>query len=350
MLTIRNYIIRNFVKYPITKNFNYMWTFGSVILVFWALQVISGLVLACHYTPTKLQALNSIIFILKDVQYGWLAYRTHVLGSSFIFIALLLHIYRNVYYKLFFWENRYSWWSGYILYLLTMLLSFIGYVLPWGQMSYWAATVIINTTTIIPFIGNWLPTFLWGGNSVSNCTLQRFFIVHIVLALVITAFIAIHIHVIHNNKSTNLIKKNQIPDVVFIDIYPQGYIKDALMIVFFLILICIFLIVAPDFFSNRTNWVPADPQVTPLHVQPEWYLLPYYGIIKFIPNKVLGIITVGSLILIPFILPTLTFTNVQQVVSAQKSINYSRTFKAISRTLLNKITSFFKKYSKKKFF
>ena len=288
-----------------------MWTFGSLLFFLLTLQIISGIFLACYYIPQGDHALNSIIFIIKDVQGGWFAYRCHVIGSTFIFIALYSHVYRGFYYRLYTWETRFNWWSGYILYVLFMLTAFLGYILPWGQMSFWAATVIINMMSIIPFCGTWLTTFLWGGNSVNSCTLERFFVLHFLLPFVILALSALHITIIHSINSTpNLnvrgytsLRVTKLTDTSLVDLYPLFIIKDIVMISFTVILSLCFLTYSPDFFTNYINWVPANPQLTPAHIVPEWYFLPFYGIVKVIPHKVIGICSMVVLLIIPILLP-----------------------------------------------
>lgn len=311
-MLLKTIIYRNLVKYPTHTNLNYMWTFGSLLSLALGLQILSGIFLACYFIPHADHALNSILFIIKEVQGGWFVYRCHVLGSSVIFIALYLHIYRGIYYKLYNWENRYHWWSGYILYLLMMATAFLGYVLPWGQMSFWAATVIINMVTIIPYIGNWLTVFLWGGNSVNTCTLERFFILHFILPFIIAAIVGLHISIIHSNQSTpNYNNKNfntnrrftKLTDTSYIDLYPHYIIKDSVTVLIALLGSLLFLIYAPEYFTNYVNWTPANPLVTPRHIVPEWYFLPFYGIIKAIPHKVIGICSMVFLVMFPLALP-----------------------------------------------
>ena len=251
------------------------------------------------------------MFILKEVQGGWFAYRCHVLGSTFIFIALYSHIFRGFYYQLYSWETRFNWLSGYILYALFMLTAFLGYILPWGQMSFWAATVIINMTSIIPFFGEWLTTILWGGYSVNNCTLQRFFVLHFLMPFVILALAFLHISVIHSiNSTSNFNVRNskqsrvvKLPDISLIDLYPLLIIKDIVMVTFTILVSFLFLVYNPEYFTNFVNWEKANPQLTPAHIVPEWYFLPFYGLVKLIPHKVLGICSMVLLILFPLTLP-----------------------------------------------
>ena len=313
-MNINNWIIRNIIRYPTHINLNYMWTFGSLLSFLFFIQIFSGIFLASYYIADTDYALQSILFIITEVQGGWVAYRCHVLGSSFIFFMLYMHIYRGIYYQLYHWKNRFSWWTGYLLFLLTMATAFFGYVLPWGQMSFWAATVIINMISIIPYIGEWLTIFLWGGNSVNTYTLRRFFILHLILPFLLLALITLHIIVIHSNNSTpNFMSRlnssyriTKLPDTSFLDLYPLFIIKDIFTIIGCSFLSIIFILYYPEYFTNYINWVPANPQLTPSHIIPEWYFLPFYGIIKVIPHKIGGITTMVVVILSPLLLPFVT--------------------------------------------
>ena len=312
-MQFQTYMKKHIIKYPTHFDLNSWWTFGSLLSIFFILQLITGIFLASYYIPQEQFALISIRFIIREVNGGWVAYRFHVVGSSAIFLILYLHILRGFYYNLYTWENRYSWWSGYSLFILTMATAFLGYILPWGQMSYWAATVIINMLSAIPGIGLWLTKFLWGGNTVNSYTLQRAFIGHIILPFLITAFIVLHISIMHNNTflcnisesipryhttSNRLINMTDLP---YNDLYPDYFIKDLLMLILAAIIFLLFFVLNPELYVNYINWIPANASITPQHICPEWYFLPFYGILKLIPSKTFGILAMFLTILAPFL-------------------------------------------------
>jgi len=311
MLTIISFFKRHLTIYPIFKGLGYLWAFGSLLSFFLLLQTLTGIFLSCYYIPTTTNALKSINFIIFDIKGGWFIQRLHVWGAHTIFLVLYLHFFRSLYYKFFIWELRLGWWSGYILFLLLMATAFLGYILPWGQMSFWAATVIINMFTVVPYIGDWLTTFLWGSVTVTSYTLQRFFVLHILLPFIIIGIIPLHISLVHvvessldsfpTHYSRNLTIKTS--DTFNINLYPHYILKDFTVFICFLTVIIIMIIISPELLNNPVNWTPANITQTPTHIIPEWYFLPFYGIVKALPSKVWGIFLMFIFIISPLILP-----------------------------------------------
>uniref|UniRef100_Q5G1H0 Cytochrome b n=9 Tax=Natrix TaxID=8583 RepID=Q5G1H0_NATNA len=293
---------------PVGLNISTWWNFGSMLLTCLSLQTITGFFLAIHYTANINLAFSSIIHITRDVPYGWMMQNTHAIGASMFFICIYTHIARGLYYGSYL--NKEVWLSGTTLLIILMATAFFGYVLPWGQMSFWAATVITNLLTAVPYLGNTLTTWLWGGFSINDPTLTRFFALHFLLPFIIISLSSIHIMLLHTEGSSNPLGTNS--DIDKIPFHPYHSHKDMLLLTMMLTILFIILSFSPDMFNDPENFSKANPLVTPQHIKPEWYFLFAYGILRSIPNKLGGTI---ALIMSIIILLTLPFTHTSHVRS-----------------------------------
>lgn len=300
-------IINNsLVDYPTPININYFWNYGILSAFFLGLQIITGVFLAMHYVPSVEQAFNSVEHIMRDVHYGWLLRYFHANGASFFFIAVYIHILRGLYYGSYVYPTHRVWYIGVTIFIIMMATAFLGYVLPWGQMSLWAATVITNFFTTIPFLGKEIVLWIWGGFSVNNATLNRFFSLHYLLPFIITALAIIHLAALHEHGSKNPLGLKTISDGIDkIPFHPYFWVKDIfgifLMISFFSFLVFF----NPNLLGHHDNYILANPMVTPTHIVPEWYLLPFYAILRSIPSKVGGILAMALAIVSLYLLPLL---------------------------------------------
>jgi quinol-cytochrome oxidoreductase complex cytochrome b subunit len=313
-LPIGGLIYSSFIAYPVPRNLNYWWTFGGILAFFLAAQIITGIVLAMHYTPHVDYAFNSVEHIMRDVNYGWLLRYLHANGASMFFLAAYIHMFRGMYYGSYKEPRELIWILGVILLLLMIITGFMGYVLPWGQMSFWAATVITNLFSAIPVVGESIVTWLWGGYSVGNPTLNRFYALHYLLPFVIAGVVALHIwalHVIGQNNPTGIEPTSEKDTVPFT---PYATIKDGFMMVVFSILFAWFVFYVPNYLGHADNYIPANPAVTPMHIVPEWYYLPFYAILRAIPNKLMGVGALGASIVILAFLPWLDTSRVRSAV------------------------------------
>jgi ubiquinol-cytochrome c reductase cytochrome b/c1 subunit len=290
------------VSYPTPRNLNYWWTFGAILTFMLMAQIVTGVILVMHYTPNVDLAFNSVEHIMRDVNYGWLLRYLHSNGASMFFLAVYIHMFRGMYYGSYKSPREVLWILGVIIYLLMMATGFMGYVLPWGQMSYWAATVITNLFSAIPIVGEPIVTWLWGGFSVGNPTLGRFFSLHYLLPFVILGVVVLHIwalHVVGQNNPAGIDPKEEKDTVAFT---PYATMKDAFGIGVFLILYAWFVFYIPNFLGHADNYIPANPAVTPAHIVPEWYYLPFYAILRSIPDKLLGVMALfGSIAILAFL-------------------------------------------------
>ncbi len=292
-------------KHPYPKNLSYWWNFGSLAGICLVIQILSGLFLAMHYVPNTKLAFESVEHIMRDVNYGWLIRYIHAVGASMFFIALYAHIIRGLYYGSYKAPREVLWWIGIIIFLLTMATAFMGYVLPWGQMSFWGATVITNLFSAIPVVGESIVQWLWGGYSVDNPTLNRFFILHFLLPFLIVGVVLLHLGALHNTGSNNpsgvamKSKKDSIP------FHPYFTIKDMVGFVAFFLIFGYFLFFYPNALGHPDNYIPANPLVTPAHIVPEWYFLPFYAILRAIPDKLGGVLMMFGAIILLFFLPYL---------------------------------------------
>ncbi len=298
-LVLHNHII----DYPSPVNINYLWSFGSLAGLFFGFQIVTGIFLAMHYTPDITLAFDSIEHIMRDVRGGWLLRYLHSNGASMIFIMLYIHVGKGLYFRSYAGRGRTSLWiSGIFIFLLMMATALAGYVLPWGQMSFWGATVITNLITAIPYIGQDIAYWLWGGFAVGNPTLGRFFSIHYMLPFIIVGLAFLHLVLLHHVGSSNPFG-TAASSSDLVTFHPYSVIKDffsLLVAITFYILIVFF---APNFLGHSDNYINANPLVTPTHIVPEWYFLPFYAILRAVPNKVGGVIAMLSAILILFILP-----------------------------------------------
>ena len=294
-----------FISYPVPRNLNYLWTFGAILTIILVLQILTGVVLAMHYTPSAAEAFNSIEHIMRDVNWGWLLRYMHANGASMFFLAVYIHMFRGIYYGSYKDPREVLWILGVIIFLLMMATAFMGYVLPWGQMSFWGATVITNLFSAIPFVGEDVVTWLWGGFAVDDATLKRFFSLHYLLPFMIAGVVALHIWALHitgqNNPTGVKVKTRE--DVV--PFSPHATLKDSFGVVLFGILFMYFVFYNPNFLGHSDNYIPANPLVTPNHIVPEWYFLPFYAILRAIPNKLMGVLAMFSAIAVLFFLPWL---------------------------------------------
>ncbi|MCY4038272.1 MAG: cytochrome b N-terminal domain-containing protein [Hyphomicrobiales bacterium] len=296
----------NFSSFPTPANLNFWWTFGGILTVCLLIQIVTGIVLAMHYTPNSELAFSSVQHIMRDVNYGWLIRYVHANGSSMFFLAVYIHIFRGLYYGSYKAPRELLWMVGVVIYLLMMATAFMGYVLPWGQMSFWGATVITNLFSSIPLVGDEIVSWLWGGFAVGNPTLNRFFALHYLLPFVIVGVVLLHVwslHVSGNGNPTGLdVKKVDKETVPF---HPYYTVKDGFVIVMFLLLFAYFVFFHPNLLGHPDNYIEANPLVTPAHIVPEWYLLPFYAILRAVPSKLGGVIVMfgalGVLLLLPWL-------------------------------------------------
>jgi quinol-cytochrome oxidoreductase complex cytochrome b subunit len=290
-------------NYPAPKNLNYMWNMGMLAGIALVVQILTGLFLAMHYKADTNLAFGSVQHIMRAVEWGWLIRDVHMVGASFFFMLVYLHIGRGLYYGSYKTPRELLWIIGIVIFLVMMATAFMGYVLPWGQMSYWGATVITNLLSVIPFVGDHIVVWVWGGYSVGDPTLTRFYALHFLLPFVIVGIVIIHIWALHVHKSNN-------PDGIdlkdpdeFIPFHPYYTIKDIFGLGIYLIPFSFMVFFLPDFLGDVANQIPANPLVTPAHIVPEWYFLPYYAILRAIPIKLLGVLAMFGSILIMMFLP-----------------------------------------------
>nr|AND96627.1 cytochrome b [Euoniticellus intermedius] len=293
-------IINNsLIDLPSPSNISTWWNFGSLLGLCLMIQILTGIFLAMHYTPNIDLAFNSVIHICRDVNYGWLIRTLHANGASFFFICLYLHVGRGMYYGSY--NLHLTWMVGVIILFLVMATAFLGYVLPWGQMSFWGATVITNLVSAIPYIGHMIVQWLWGGFAVDNATLTRFFALHFLMPFIIAAMVMIHLLFLHQTGSNNPLGTNSNIDKS--PFHPYFSLKDSVGFIILMMIIMLLVLIDPYKLGDPDNFIPANPLVTPVHIQPEWYFLFAYAILRSIPNKLGGVIALVLSIAILFILP-----------------------------------------------
>jgi ubiquinol-cytochrome c reductase cytochrome b subunit len=300
------------MDYPTPKNLNYWWTFGGILALMLGIQIVTGIVLAMHYAPNVALAFDSVEHIRRDVNGGRIIQGVHAVGASMFFFAVYMHIFRGLYFGSYKAPREILWMLGVIIFILMMATAFMGYVLPWGQMSFWGATVITNIFSAIPLVGDSIMELLRGGFAVDNPTLNRFFSLHYLLPFIIAAVVVLHIWALHvpgNNNPTGVDVKDERDTVPF---HPYYTMKDTFGIVIFLIPFAWFVFFAPDILNHPDNFIMANSQVTPTHIVPEWYLLPFYTMLRaidfnvlFIDSKLGGVIVMAGSLLILFVLPWL---------------------------------------------
>ncbi len=299
------------VEYPTPRNLNYWWNFGSLAGFMLVVMILTGVFLVMNYTPNTHMAFESVDRIMRDVNYGWLLRYLHSNGASMFFILVYIHIMRGMYYGSYKAPRELLWWVGIAIYLAMMATGFLGYVLPWGQMSFWGATVITNLFSAIPVVGPHIVTWLWGGFSVGNPTLNRFFSLHYLFPFVIFALVFVHLWALHTVKSNNPLGIDVKSPQDTIPFHPYYTIKDLFGIGVFLMFYLSFVFFAPNFFGEPDNYIPANPMVTPPHIVPEWYYLPFYAILRSIPDKLGGVVAMFSAILVLLFLPWLDSSKVR---------------------------------------
>jgi len=310
-LPIVGLVHSSFIVYPTPRNLNYWWTFGAILTFMLTAQIATGIVLAMHYTPEATMAMNSTESIMRDVNYGWLLRYLHADGASLFFFAVYIHMFRGLYYGSYKEPREVLWMLGVLIFLLMIATAFMGYVLPWGQMSFWAATVITNLFTAIPLVGRAITTWLWGGFSVDNPTLNRFYSLHYLLPFMIVGVVALHIWALHvpgNGNPTGVSVKSKDDTVPF---HPYYTIKDSFGLLVFLLLVAWIVFWVPNSLLAADNYIQANPIKTPPHIVPEWYFLPFYAILRSIPNKLVGVIALFSSIAVLFFVPWLDTSRVR---------------------------------------
>ncbi|MEP1209387.1 MAG: cytochrome b N-terminal domain-containing protein [Rhizobiaceae bacterium] len=324
----------SFVSFPVPRNLNNWYTFGGILMVMLVSQIITGIVIAMHYTPEATMAFDSVHLLRRDVSYGNVLQVWHAVGASMFFVAVYIHIFRGLYYGSYKAPREVLWILGVVIYLLMMATAFMGYVLPWGQMSYWGAQVITNFFSAIPLVGETVREYLLGGYAVGNATLNRFFSLHYLLPFMIAGIVILHIWTLHVTGQTNPtgveVKSKQ--DVI--PFTPYATLKDAFAMVVFMIIMCYFVFFMPDYLGHADNYIMADPLKTPAHIVPEWYFLPFYAVLRaidfnigipftdivLIDSKLGGVLAMFGAIAVLFFVPWLDTSDV-------KSANYRPTYK-----------------------
>ena len=301
----------SFVAFPNPRNLNYFWTFGGILAFMLASQILTGVILAMHYTPEASLAFASVEHIMRDVNYGWLLRYVHANGASMFFFAVYVHIFRGIYYGSYKAPREVLWLLGIVIYLLMMATGFMGYVLPWGQMSFWGATVITSLFGALPFVGDFITHLLWGGFAVDNATLNRFFALHYLLPFMIAGVVVLHIWALHvpgSNNPTGIEKKSAKDTLPF---HPYFTVKDGFALSCFLVLYAWVVFFVPNYLNHADNYIEANPLVTPQHIVPEWYYLPFYAILRSIPSKLIGVLAMFMAIVLLAFLPWLDTSKVR---------------------------------------
>jgi len=308
------------IDYPSPINLSYAWSFGALAGICLGIQILTGVFLAMHYTPHIDLAFSSVEHIMRDVNNGWLIRYMHANGASMFFIVVYCHIFRGLFYGSYMSPREHLWCSGVIIFLLMMATAFMGYVLPWGQMSFWGATVITNLFSAIPLVGPSIVDWLWGGFCVDNATLNRFFSLHFVLPFLIAGLVIVHLALLHRDGSNNPLGVSSSMDKI--SFYPYFYVKDLFSFMCFLLFFSLILFYSPNTLGHPDNYIMANPMSTPAHIVPEWYFLPFYAILRSIPDKLGGVAAMGGAIVILLLIP---FINTSPVRSS--------TFRPIYRQL-----------------
>lgn len=304
-----SFIDSHIIDYPTPINLNYLWSFGSTAGICLVIQILTGIFLAMHYCPHIDLAFNSVEHIMTDVKGGWLIRYIHANGASMFFIVVYCHIFRGLYYGSYIYPRGRLWASGVIIFLLMMATGFMGYVLPWGQMSFWGATVITNLFSAVPFVGPSIVEWLWGGFSVGNATLNRFFSLHYLMPFVIAGLVIVHLALLHNEGSNNPLGINTNTDNI--PFYPYFYVKDLFAFFILALMFSFFVFFYPNLLGHSDNYIPANPLSTPAHIVPEWYFLPFYAILRSVPDKLGGVVAMISAILVLLLLPVINTSKVR---------------------------------------
>ncbi|EKE09607.1 MAG: hypothetical protein ACD_16C00130G0012 [uncultured bacterium] len=309
-LPIFSFINHELRDYPTPRNLNYWWNFGSLAGITLVVMILSGIVLAMHYDPDAKHAFDSVEYIMRNVNYGWFLRYLHANGATMLFIIVYIHLFRGLYYGSYKAPRELLWMLGVVILILMMATAFMGYVLPWGQMSYWGATVITNLFSVFPF-GESIVQWLWGGFSVDGPTLNRFFVLHYLFPFLIIGVVILHLVALHQHGSNNPLGIERKEPRDSIPFHPFYTVKDIFSLGVFGLVWAYFTFFNPNFFGEAENYVPANPLVTPAHIVPEWYFLPFYAILRSIPNKLLGVACMFGAVLILFFLPWLDRSKVR---------------------------------------
>jgi quinol-cytochrome oxidoreductase complex cytochrome b subunit len=315
----------DYMALPTPKNLNYWYTFGAILSLCLVIQIVTGIVLAMHYTPNTAMAFDSVERIMRDVPGGWLIRYVHANGASMFFVAVYMHMFRGLYYGSYKQPREMIWMLGCVIFFLLIATAFLGYVLPWGQMSYWGAEVITNLIGAIPVIGEPILVWLRGGPAIDNATLNRFFSLHYLLPFAIFGVVFLHLWALHHAGQNNpvgilLPKETRARDTV--PFHPYYTVKDGFAIILFLMLFAVFVFFNPNALGHADNYIEANPLQTPAHIVPEWYMLPFYAILRAIPDKFGGVVAMFAAIGVLFILPWLDTSRV-------RSMRYRPTMKSL---------------------
>ena len=311
-LPMFSFVEKELVDYPTPRNLNYWWNFGSLAGIVLVIMIVTGIVLAMHYTPHVDHAFDSVERIMRDVNYGWLLRYIHSNGGSAFFVIVYIHIFRGLYYGSYKSPREILWILGVVILLCMMATAFMGYVLPWGQMSFWGATVITNLFSAVPIVGDVIVSWLWGGFTVDNPTLNRFYSLHYLMPFVIVGVVVLHMVSLHQHGSSNPLGIDAKGPQDKIPFHPYYTVKDLFGLSAFLTIFAGFVFFAPNFFGEPENYIPANPLQTPPHIVPEWYFLPYYAILRsitfdiwFLSAKLIGVVLMFGSILVLFLVPWL---------------------------------------------
>jgi ubiquinol-cytochrome c reductase cytochrome b subunit len=306
LLSIAN---NHIIDYPTATNISYLYGFGSLAGLMLVVQILTGIFLAMHYTAHIDLAFSSVEHIMRDVNNGWLIRYAHANGASFFFLVVYIHIARGLYYGSYMTPREHLWASGVVIFILMMATAFIGYVLPWGQMSFWGATVITNLFSAIPLIGDSIVQWLWGGFSVDNATLNRFYSLHYLLPFLIAGLVIAHLVLLHTNGNTNPLGIESKTDTV--PFYPYLYVKDLFGFIVLMTLFTFVVYFYPNSLGHPDNYIPANPMVTPPHIVPEWYFLPFYAVLRSIPDKLGGVLAMGGALVMLLLMPLLNTSEIR---------------------------------------
>ncbi|TCZ63276.1 cytochrome b [Roseicella aquatilis] len=304
---------KEYGTFPTPRNFNYFWNFGALAMVNLLIMIATGIFLAMNYTPHVTMAFDSVERIMRDVNYGWLLRYVHANGASMFFIVVYIHIWRGLYYGSYKAPRELLWMLGVVIFLLMMATAFMGYVLPWGQMSFWGATVITNLFSAVPLVGPDIVTWLWGGFSVDNPTLNRFFSLHYLMPFVIFGVVFLHVAALHITGSNNPLGIDPKGPQDTLPFHPYYTAKDSVGLVAYFAFFAVLVFFFPNLLGHADNYIPANPLVTPAHIVPEWYFLPFYAILRAVPDKLGGVVMMFGSIAILFVLPWLDTSPVRSM-------------------------------------
>ncbi|MCW8914894.1 MAG: cytochrome b N-terminal domain-containing protein [Magnetovibrio sp.] len=310
-LPIFSYADANVIAYPTPKNLNYWWNYGSLAGIILVIMLVTGIFLAMNYQPHADVAFASVERIVRDVNYGWLLRYLHMNGASMFFIVVYIHMFRGLYYGSYKAPREILWMVGVTIYLAMMATAFMGYVLPWGQMSFWGATVITNLFSAFPLVGDYIVTWIWGGFSVDVPTINRFFVWHYLLPFILIGLVIVHLWALHVHKSNNPLGIDIKSPQDMMPFHPFYTIKDLYGLGLFMIFFMYFVFFAPNFFGEPDNYIPANPMVTPPHIVPEWYFLPFYAILRAVPDKLGGVLLMFAGVFVLYVLPWLDTSKVR---------------------------------------